>query len=294
MVRWKDGSGSVDRTSADVTAADSLRRPQAEVEADADQLAQAEAQEPRVVGRTDGHVEFERQPDDEEEPDGERGVEGRGPLVERQLDSPPDGRERGDGEQREAGREADGRPRRVEHERRRGAVGLDDPDRDSEDERDHVAQQIAPGELDAGGGRLISRGHSIGASAATSNKYPGGSGPATTPVSENVGVATEQLGRDLSADSLAGDVASLAHALGADDPVVVTDDKPLRKTCKALGVPVSGSMGVVIAAVERGDLDPNEAKDALVSMDEVGARLSARLLRKAERLIDEAAERREE
>lgn len=88
-----------------------------------------------------------------------------------------------------------------------------------------------------------------------------------------------------------GDVALLAEALKTDrEVVVITDDKPLRKTCKALGIPVSGSIGVVIAAVERGDLGPEEAKNALVAMDEVGARLSARLLRRAERLIDEAAE----
>lgn len=84
-----------------------------------------------------------------------------------------------------------------------------------------------------------------------------------------------------------GDVALLARAIEADDAVVVTDDKPLRETCKALSVPISGSIGVIIAAVERGDLDAEEAKDALVAMDEVGAHLSARLLRRAERMIDE-------
>lgn len=86
-----------------------------------------------------------------------------------------------------------------------------------------------------------------------------------------------------------GDVALLARAIEEDDAVVVTDDKPLRETCKALSVPISGSLGVIIAAVERGDLDADEAKDALVAMDEVGAHLSARLLRKAERIIDETA-----
>jgi predicted nucleic acid-binding protein len=96
---------------------------------------------------------------------------------------------------------------------------------------------------------------------------------------------------DDPADGWHGDVALLAWALKAEDEiVVVTDDKPLRKACKALGILISGSLGVVIAAVERGDLAPEEAKGALVAMDEVGARLSARLLRRAERRIDEAAE----
>jgi predicted nucleic acid-binding protein len=108
---------------------------------------------------------------------------------------------------------------------------------------------------------------------------------------ESTRKAAAHLGMDDPADGWHGDVALLAWALKAEDEiVVVTDDKPLRKACKALGILVSGSLGVVIAAVERGDLAPEEAKGALVAMDEVGARLSARLLRRAERRIDEAAE----
>lgn len=87
-----------------------------------------------------------------------------------------------------------------------------------------------------------------------------------------------------------GDVALLAFGTTAENPVVVTDDKPLRKACKALGISLSGSIGVLVAAVERGHLDPDEAKDGLLAMDEVGARLSARLLRRAEKLIDRAAD----
>ena len=87
-----------------------------------------------------------------------------------------------------------------------------------------------------------------------------------------------------------GAVALLALGTTAENPVVVTDDKPLRNACKALSVPLSGSIGVLVASVERGTLRPEEAKDALVAMDEVGARLSARLLRRAEKLIDRAAE----
>lgn len=88
-----------------------------------------------------------------------------------------------------------------------------------------------------------------------------------------------------------GDVALLASAIDSSSVVVVTDDKPLRQACKALGVPISGSIGVVIAAVERGEVAPDEARELLVAMDEVGARLSASLLRRAERLIDDAADR---
>ena len=73
-----------------------------------------------------------------------------------------------------------------------------------------------------------------------------------------------------------------------DSPVVVTDDKPLREACKALSIPVSGSIGVLVRAVERGDVEAGEAKDTLYAMDEVGARLSASLVKRAEKLIDDA------
>lgn len=99
------------------------------------------------------------------------------------------------------------------------------------------------------------------------------------------------LGAPGSGEPPRGDVALLAAAVEVEEAVVITDDKPLRKACKALGIPLSGSIGIVIAAVERGELDPDTAKDTLVAMDEVGARVSARLLRRAERLIDAAAER---
>lgn len=100
--------------------------------------------------------------------------------------------------------------------------------------------------------------------------------------------AASHLGR--SDEELRGDAVLLAHALVAGDPVVITDDKPLRQTCKALSIPVSGSIGVLVRAVERGDIDPADATDTLYAMDEVGARFSASLVQKAERLIDDAAD----
>lgn len=93
---------------------------------------------------------------------------------------------------------------------------------------------------------------------------------------------------DADLDDYAGDTALLALALADDERVVVTDDKPLRKACKALGIPLSGSIGVLVVAVENGELSAESAIDSLVAMDEVGARMSASLFRKAERLIEEA------
>jgi predicted nucleic acid-binding protein len=103
--------------------------------------------------------------------------------------------------------------------------------------------------------------------------------------------ATDHLGRSAADEEPDGDVALLARALDRADPVVLTDDVPLRTACKALSIPVSGPIGVLIRAVERGAIGPETAKERLVAMDRVGARLSASLLRRAERLIDGAADR---
>lgn len=107
--------------------------------------------------------------------------------------------------------------------------------------------------------------------------------------------AEAHLGREADGNSPNGDVAILALAVLQTETydrevVILTDDKPLRETCKALSIPVSGSIGVLVRAVERGDFDSEDAKSALEAMDEVGARLSVSLLKRAERLIDEAAQ----
>jgi predicted nucleic acid-binding protein len=112
---------------------------------------------------------------------------------------------------------------------------------------------------------------------------------ATGEANERLKRAAAHLGYDSVDDGWTGDVALLAFGLGAENPVVVTDDGPLRKACKALGATVSGSIGVLVAAVEHGNLEPDDAKDALVAMDETEARLSASLVRRAEELIDDAA-----
>lgn len=86
-----------------------------------------------------------------------------------------------------------------------------------------------------------------------------------------------------------GDTALLAHALSARQEVVVaSDDKPLRETCQALSIPVTGSIGILVRAVELGSIDTETAVDRLYAMDEVGERLSASLIRRGERLIEAA------
>jgi len=104
-----------------------------------------------------------------------------------------------------------------------------------------------------------------------------------------VETAAAHLGVD-ETDTHAGDVALLALALREPNPVVITDDKPLRQACKSLSIPVSGSIGILVRSVELGELSPEEAKSKLYAMDEVGARLSASLVKRAEKLIDDASD----
>ena len=85
-----------------------------------------------------------------------------------------------------------------------------------------------------------------------------------------------------------GDIALLSAALAIDNSIVITDDKPLRKACKPLSISVSGSIGVLIRAVEHDEIGADEAKNKLYAMDEVGARLSASLIKRAESLIEKA------
>lgn len=71
-------------------------------------------------------------------------------------------------------------------------------------------------------------------------------------------------------------------------PRAVADEIRDEPAASALDAAVSGSIGVLVAAVEHGNLSPDDAKDALVAMDETGARSSASLMRRAEGVIDDA------
>ena len=113
---------------------------------------------------------------------------------------------------------------------------------------------------------------------------------AAPPPDQYVQHAAMHLGRDVDRVTYNGDILLLAHALAAPDAVVITDDNPLRKCCRTLSIPVAGSLAVLIRAAERGDADPARATALLLSIDEVGPRLSASALRTAEQLIAETTE----
>lgn len=90
-----------------------------------------------------------------------------------------------------------------------------------------------------------------------------------------------------------GDVSLIAAILAytADDlPVgVVSDDRRVRTTARGLGATVTGTIGVIVRAVEEG-LDRKEAYTLVRRVDSHGLHMTASLREKAYSLIDDAAE----
>jgi len=90
-----------------------------------------------------------------------------------------------------------------------------------------------------------------------------------------------------------GDVYLISAVLGytADDqPVgIVSDDRRVRTTARGLGARVTGTIGVVVRAVEDG-LDREEAYMLVDRIDSQGLHMTGSLREKAYSLIDDAAE----
>ncbi|WP_418284139.1 hypothetical protein [Halorubrum sp. DTA46] len=90
-----------------------------------------------------------------------------------------------------------------------------------------------------------------------------------------------------------GDVSLIAAVLAytaEDRPVgVVSDDQRVRTTARGLGATVTGTVGVIIRAVEEG-LDREEAYTLIKRIDSHGLHMTGNLREKAYSLIDTAAE----
>ncbi len=108
-------------------------------------------------------------------------------------------------------------------------------------------------------------------------------------VQDRVQQAKEVLGEE----EQNGDVSLIAAVLAytADDlPVgVVSDDRRVRTTARGLGATVTGTVGVVVRAVEEG-LDREEAYNLVRRIDSHGLHMTGDLREKAYSLIDDAAE----
>ncbi|MFB6178543.1 MAG: DUF3368 domain-containing protein [Halorientalis sp.] len=111
---------------------------------------------------------------------------------------------------------------------------------------------------------------------------------AAPPADRYVQHAARHLGRDVERVTYNGDIFLLAQALAVPS-VVVTDDAPLRRCCRALSIPVAGTVAIIVTAVERGPYTPLQATGQLFALDEIGPRLGPPVRRAAEQLIAEAA-----
>lgn len=89
-----------------------------------------------------------------------------------------------------------------------------------------------------------------------------------------------------------GDVHLIAAVLAytADDrPIgIVSDDRRVRTVARGLGATVTGTIGVLVRAVEEG-LSPKAARELLDRVDAHGLHLTGSLRQKAHALFDDAA-----
>lgn len=92
-----------------------------------------------------------------------------------------------------------------------------------------------------------------------------------------------------------GDVAIIANVLTAvrlldRDIGVVSDDKRVRTVADGLGATVTGTVGVIVRAVEERGMTSEEGKDLIRRVDSHGLHMTGELREKAYELVEEAAE----
>jgi len=89
-----------------------------------------------------------------------------------------------------------------------------------------------------------------------------------------------------------GDVALVAAVLdhvGDEDIVVLSDDTRVRNATGGMGATVSGTLGVLVYAVEAGELPPPDAKSLLERIDDEGLHTTGELRDRTRDLMDEGA-----
>lgn len=118
--------------------------------------------------------------------------------------------------------------------------------------------------------------------------------------SEHLRAARSILGNDDDphGEATSGDVRIVAGVLAVDRSIgVVSDDRRVRTTAEGLGATVTGTVGVVVRAVDEGPaadagLSLKEGKALVRRLDDHGLHMTASLRETALRLVEEAAESR--
>jgi len=85
-----------------------------------------------------------------------------------------------------------------------------------------------------------------------------------------------------------GDAALVGTALHTSDIKIVTDDGYLRRRCRDLTIPVTGSLGIVLGAVDEKQISTTEALEILQQIQHSSAWLGDDLIERVEREIKES------
>ncbi len=93
----------------------------------------------------------------------------------------------------------------------------------------------------------------------------------------------------LGGDDDNGDVWIVASVLSHDDTAVISDDRRVRTVARGFGATVTGTVGVVVRAVDEG-MTAEEAKETVRRIDQNGLHMTAELREKAYELINERDE----
>jgi len=95
----------------------------------------------------------------------------------------------------------------------------------------------------------------------------------------------------LGEDDRNGDVRVVASVLARDETAAVSDDRRVRTVARGFGATVTGTVGVVVRAVEEG-MTAQEARETVRRIDKNGLHMTAELREKAYKLIEEQADQR--
>ncbi|MDZ7688521.1 MAG: hypothetical protein U5J64_07345 [Halobacteriales archaeon] len=88
-----------------------------------------------------------------------------------------------------------------------------------------------------------------------------------------------------------GDVQIVASVLARDNTAVVSDDRRVRTVAEGFGASVTGTVGVVVRAVEEG-MTAEDAKETVRRIDKNGLHMTAELREKVYELVEEHASER--
>jgi predicted nucleic acid-binding protein len=92
----------------------------------------------------------------------------------------------------------------------------------------------------------------------------------------------------LGEDEENGDVWIVAGVLAHNEATVVSDDRRVRTVADGLGATVTGTVGVVVRAVEEG-MSEKEGKELVRRIDGDGLHMTAELREKAYELVEKTA-----